>query len=89
MLEMNNASSSSFPILPVETSKSFQGPRLKKNDSTKSESLVTTMYLFFDREFVDNPIRSAIAVRKVKGVNRFKFQPVGSEQSAALEAERQ
>ncbi len=38
---LNSASSSSFVILPVETSKSLGGSRLTKNELMKSESFVT------------------------------------------------
>ena len=43
-VQLKQLNSSSFPMLPVDTSNNFHGSCLSKNDSTKSESFVTTTH---------------------------------------------
>ena len=45
MLAENNANKLALLIFPVEIRRSFHGSRRSRNDSTKSESFETTMYL--------------------------------------------
>ena len=72
MLDVNSVSSSSFAILPVETSKEF--PWFSAQEKRFDEIRVFRYddVLFFDGEVVDDPIPGVIAARKVKSVNRFK-----------------